>query len=132
MSRLSNANYLYQRKHLQADWFDQHGWAFSRLTPTEETDLHAYFAVTKDLTDQEALAHRKAVSVRDQSLPQRAGRAYARASVYVGHRPGPPAIGQMGSGRIVVHTLLRPEPGANQIIQALNRIRDDDDQTKVA
>jgi hypothetical protein len=39
--------------------------------------LHAYFVPTKDLSNNELLAHRRVISIEQPSLPQRAGRALA-------------------------------------------------------
>lgn len=50
MPRLTNKLFLEQREELRTDWFEHHGWTFSRLRPREEMMLHAYFAPTEDFT----------------------------------------------------------------------------------
>lgn len=41
-------------------------------------ELHAYFAPYKELTDKEAITHRRQVTYDHPSLPHRAGKLYAR------------------------------------------------------
>jgi len=50
------------------------------LTAMEQWDLHEFFELTKKLTDEQLVAHRK--SLTDRSLPQRAGRAYVRLAMF--------------------------------------------------
>lgn len=77
MPRLTDADYLSQRKKLRSDWFDHHAHGFSYLSSREQYDLHRYFAVAKLFGEEELLAHRAEVTKTDPSLPQRAGRAFA-------------------------------------------------------
>jgi hypothetical protein len=138
MSRLTDTVYLNQRNQLRGDWFDHRGWTFSRLEPIEEMDLHAYFAPTKDLTDEQAIAHRREASKRDPSLPQRAGRAFARASEYLGKYPElQPSASfvktQTGPrGEIIVHSVLRPELDVSKLVLALMRLQEDEEKRDAA
>lgn len=52
------------------------------LSPTEQWTLHSYYEFTKHLTDDELLAHRAAVSKAQPSLPQSAGKAFARLRLF--------------------------------------------------
>lgn len=132
MPRLSNPAYLRQRNELRAEWFDHQAWSFSRLDPIEEMELHAFFAPTKNLTDEEAFDHRRLVSKRDPSLPQRAGRAFAQAKVFLGRAPesvSAPAtpIKSVGRskpvrGEVIVYSVQRPEPDVQRVIEVLRRI----------
>lgn len=52
------------------------------LSPTEQWVLHGYYEFTKNLTDTELLVHRAAVSKAQPSLPQIAGKAFARLQLF--------------------------------------------------
>lgn len=52
------------------------------LSPAEQWTLHSYYEFTKNLTDTELLAHRAAVSTAQPSLPQSAGKAFARLRIF--------------------------------------------------
>lgn len=54
------------------------GGAFSLLAPNEQWDLHNFYLVTQEMTVTELQLHRQVVKSIDPSLPQRAGRAYAK------------------------------------------------------
>jgi hypothetical protein len=53
------------------------------LSALEQWDLHGFYAPADDFTEQQALAYRASTSKEHPSLPQRAGRAYARLMVFV-------------------------------------------------
>jgi len=124
--RLTNSQYLQQRKTLQMDWFQDGAWTFSSLESLDEMELHAYFAPTKDFTDEQAIAHRNDVSRQNPSLPQQAGHAYARALRYLGKRPVPqPSVkaskqrsGTKG-GAIAIRTIRNPDPDIKGLAQYL-------------
>lgn len=82
MTRLTNTTYLTQHHQLKAEWFSESGGAFIMLSPTEQWTLHSYYEFTKHLTDDELLAHRAAVSKAQPSLPQSAGKAFARLRLF--------------------------------------------------
>lgn len=138
MPRLTDAQYLHQRQALRVDWFEDNAWTFGRLDPMDEMDLHAYFAPTKTFTDEQAIAHRAAITTQYPSLPQSAGRAYARALVYLGKRSAPQPIVKRPARRVTVKaddisvcTVMRPEPDVPKLIRALKRIRDEDEREAV-
>jgi hypothetical protein len=60
---------------LRAVWQQSAGGVFAELFPQEQWYLHDYFRPSEQLSDQALLAHRKEISARRPSLPQRAGRA---------------------------------------------------------
>lgn len=78
MPRLTTLDFLNHRAALRKEWFENHGYAFIVLTPTQQFHLHDYFAFTKDLSPLDVLEHRQTVSAGSSSLPQQAGRAFAR------------------------------------------------------
>ena len=82
MTRLTNITYLIQHHQLKSEWFSESGGAFTMLSPAEQWALHSYYEFTKHLTDSELLAHRAAVSKAKPSLPQTAGKAFAKLSTF--------------------------------------------------
>jgi len=76
--RITHFAYLNQRDHLRDSWDISGGGDFSLLTPKEQWDLHKFYAVTEDMADIELRLHRRIMKQIDPSLPQRAGRAYAK------------------------------------------------------
>jgi hypothetical protein len=80
MTRLTNPTYFAQHHQLKTEWLSPGGGAFFMLTPKEQWELHTYFEFTRTLSDEELIAHRK--SITDRSLPQRAGRAFAKLLLF--------------------------------------------------
>jgi hypothetical protein len=80
MPCLTNFDYPDQRHHLTLVWGFQ-SWVIWKLEGREQRDLHAFFLMSSELTDDEAFTHRRKVSWHDPSLPQRAGRAYTHFEV---------------------------------------------------
>ncbi len=107
MPRLTNADYLNQRKKLRADWFNHGGSAFSRIPSRQQLELHDYFAITQPLFEAEVLAHRKTISREQPSLPQRAGRAYRQVEPFLDHTEQRVA-GPTRGGHVVAHAVRRP------------------------
>ena len=52
------------------------------LRPTEQWTLHSYYEFTKHMTDDELLTHRATVSKAQLSLPQSAGKAFAKLALF--------------------------------------------------
>ena len=52
------------------------------LSPAEQWTLHSYYEFTKRLSDDQLLAHRAAVSKAQPSLPQSAGKAFAKLALF--------------------------------------------------
>jgi hypothetical protein len=77
MPRITHLYYSARREQLRKIWASG-GWEFSLLTAREQWDLHEYYVITQDMTDQELRLHRRLVKQVDPSLPQRAGRTYAK------------------------------------------------------
>ena len=90
---------------------------FYRLTPKEQWDLHNFYLVTQEATDLELRLHRHVIKKTDPSLPQRAGRAYAKLrkgewepSVYV--------TASNGRG-ITVSSVVKPKPDLQKLFRAV-------------
>ncbi len=78
MPRLTNQSYLSQRHQLRDVWADSARNAFPLLSPSEQWSLYAYYLPQEQLSDQQLIEHRVDITALDPSLPQRAGRAFAR------------------------------------------------------
>lgn len=78
MPRLTTQDYLRQRAALREEWLVREGYAFALLSTADQFYLHDYFEPAKRLSPLEATAHRKTISKSRRSLPQQAGRAFAR------------------------------------------------------
>ncbi|KQR23386.1 hypothetical protein [Microbacterium sp. Leaf151] len=75
MPRLANTTYLNNRSSLGKYWRrKERGW--SKLSFEDQCALHEYYEPSMDLTDDQAIAYREAVTAKWPSLPQRAGKAY--------------------------------------------------------
>jgi hypothetical protein len=75
--RLTFSDYLIRRQFLRQQWWEAHdGAAFADLLYQQQLDLHDYFAPAAPFTNQEALAHRREMTIAFPSLPQKAGRAF--------------------------------------------------------
>ena len=77
MPRLTNQTYLANSLWLRKIWNGNLKSLFAVLSVQRQIDLHAYFAPTKDLTDEERVEHRRAISEEFTDLPARAGRYFA-------------------------------------------------------
>ncbi|OZD55610.1 hypothetical protein CH252_07085 [Rhodococcus sp. 06-1477-1B] len=75
MPRLTNLDYLEQRRRLMSAWeFSPH--LIAELEFRQQRALHDFFAVSHEMYDEEVIAYRQAQAKSFPSLPQRAGRAY--------------------------------------------------------
>jgi hypothetical protein len=125
MPRLTNPQYLAQRQRLKVDWFDRGGSIIGRLDPIDQMDLHAFFAHSRDLTDEQALAHRIAATAQYPSLPQIAGRLYAKIHADLGTRPAPAPVSTTSrrkpetNVKVEAFGLMRPTPNMEKLYDAL-------------
>jgi hypothetical protein len=120
MPRLTNANYLNQRKKLRAEWFDHHGSAFSRIPSRQQLELHDYFAITQQLFEAEVLVHRLTISRQQPSLPQRAGRAYRRIEPFL-DRTMQPVVASTRGGHVVAYVVRRPQLDVSQLSRVITK-----------
>ena len=129
MPRLTFCDYCTRRTILTA-LYDQHDSAFIRLTTAEQRTLHDYYAPALELEPAELTAHRRAITKRDPSLPQRAGRAWAHLERLHIERPMPAAV-VVPSGRrrrprhIHARGVLRPEPDYDKLVRTMLHIVDE-------
>lgn len=112
MPRLTTPTYLSHHHQLKALWATDPR-PFADLTWNDQLDLHRYYLLTLDKTEAELIAHRHNVHLGDPSLPQRAGRAYAKLmrgeKAPVGYSVSP------SGHRITVRVLAWPEPDVRML-----------------
>lgn len=118
MPRLSTLSYVRQRAALREEWQLRNGYGFVVLSPTEQFYIHDYFEPAKNLSPLEAVAHRKDVTARRPSLPQQAGRAFARIRPFLNMQLDPKPIAPVaersrtwgtGSRHVQVLSQVNPE-----------------------
>lgn len=134
MSRLT-ANTHYQcHTFLRRLWLT-HDVLFSVLSVSAQQQLHDFYRPAVELTPQELQAHRKVVTTREPSLPNRAGKHYRRIRTQyrqgLSHSIARTATSQVVSPpillgaepspsmKVVVHPIARPEPDLDQIVLAI-------------
>lgn len=114
--RLTISAYLLRRRQLQALW-TEHRNRFSGLSAKDQMALHKYYLLTVDKAEPQLITHRRDVAIGDPSLPQRAGRAYAR--LMRGEMPtGSRTVMQNGRA-ITISVLARPEPDLRLLATAV-------------
>jgi|SRR5579862_3286096 len=77
MSRLTNRQYLKNTRWLREIWNSNLKSLYSLHSLWRQWDLHAYFAPSKDWTDEERIEHRILVTKDFPDLPARAGRYFS-------------------------------------------------------
>jgi len=119
MPRLTNADYLLYRSELFLVWDDMN--VFGRLSAQDQWILHGYFVPTKQISAEEAIAHRKAVSRAIPSLPNRAGKVMRKVQLLQSidwikvARPPQDA----GPRHLTLRSIVRPEPDLDQIARSM-------------
>jgi hypothetical protein len=114
MTGLTNTTYMLQHHKLKAEWFSASGGAFIMLKPAEQWALLGYYEFTKQLSDSVLLVHRAAVCKTQSSLPQTAGKAFAKLATFTErlevYRVAPyPSIRKKGAP-YKVHVLSQVNP----------------------
>jgi hypothetical protein len=118
MSRLTNARYLKTCDSLAKKWHERMD-DFSFYSPEDQRYIHDYFRPSEDLTDEQRIAHRVAITNQHPSLPALAGRALKRHSylpvplIYVGGKGGK----QLHA--LTVRSVIRPQPDTKKFAQAI-------------
>ena len=88
----------------------------SCLSPGDQLALHKYYLFALDKIEAELISHRRNVHIGDPSLPQRAGRAYAK--LLRGERSSVGTV-TTSTGRVIsVRPLMRPEPNLELLAKA--------------
>lgn len=128
MPRLTSLDYLNHRAALRKEWFENNGYAFAFLTPTQQFYLHDYYAFTRELAPMDVLEHRKHVSAGGSSLPQQAGRAFTRIRPFLDLEIIPQAPSakadrkrtwSAGNRRVKVFSMVKPELDPEQFARIL-------------
>jgi hypothetical protein len=126
----SDAGFLERHYRLKAEWNGGAGGAFSWIDPGEQWALHHFFLPYKDVSDDEMIAHRHAITQRRPELPEEADHAYQRLSILMDRlKPAPqPTVSFSGnkpkpskkSERVIsVRALVRPEIDMQKLAMAL-------------
>lgn len=130
MPHLDDDTYWERRLLLCSDWATG-GPALSRLTPTKQWLLHAFYLPSKPLRRSAVAEHRRRIVTRDRDLPRRASVAFqefldAQEAVDHDRRTAPPVSprrgptrGRRGRDETRLRNLVRPEPDAKLLAQAL-------------
>lgn len=129
MPRLTDSEYLINR-HLLIEVWEQHWGQLAELPTFAQRDLHRFYAMSKDLSDDEAIALRRDATAQEPSLPQQAGRAFAQLKRVMSdalareREPTPLAMqtgrrGKRRAGTVRVHALARPEIDYERLARAL-------------
>ncbi len=131
MTGLTFPTYRSHHHQLKQAWFTTNPYAFTLLSPTEQMALHDFYALTKSLTDADLKAHRESVSDADPSLPQRAGKAFAKIKPFLDNPPVPtqPIQWQRRQAR---PRRRRGEPRPQRVLEVTSLVRPEMDAAKVA
>lgn len=79
MPRLTNNDFLMRHRFLKRLWEDEHLKSlYGMLLPQEQWDVHQYYQMINTGSDADIIETRTTVNLEDESLPQCAGRAYAK------------------------------------------------------
>jgi hypothetical protein len=134
MPRLNKSTYLQNHHQLKTVWeIDQRPFAY--LNSRDQLDLHKYFQFASDKTETELIEHRRNVHKLDLSLPQRAGRAYAK--LMRGER-APVKYTRLDNGQqISVRAVMRAEPDFHMLVKvcmemALNDLKREEEDDRAA
>lgn len=139
MPRLTNLTYLANRQLLASHWAqDEYGW--SNLSFEDQCTLHEYYQPSMDLTDDQAIGYRQAVTEKWPSLPQRAGKAYAEFTKAIAQLEATPPPPKRPAGRkrtnksYVIRTegLVRPDVDFDKLARVLLDIARDQAEKKYA
>lgn len=87
MPRLTNRDYLTIRHFLVRLRKQDHGDSFEVLPGYAQRELHDFYAPTVFMTDEDAVAHRAAMTKAFPALPQSAGRAFEALRASLEDRP---------------------------------------------
>lgn len=112
-------------------------WLYSELEPHQQMVIHRYYRPTEDLTNQQLREHRFAISLKEPSLPQRAGKAVkimwdnfhaimklaAKEAEEAERQPQPPLEAKhkkcSGKRPIRITALVRPDPSLQMMARAV-------------
>jgi len=119
MPRLTHDEYRNRRVHLRADWLHGAPTAGS-LTAAQQEALDAVYAPEQDLTDREAIAHRKVILRTRPELTRAAGLAYrsfaARAGIVAATIPLSSVRASIPAGRRRGRSVIRARSDPNNVV----------------
>jgi hypothetical protein len=136
MPRLSNALFLDRHRFLRKMWLECDE-LYSILEVNQQWEVHRFYQPSKELTDEELVAHRKATTKAEPRLPAIAGRHFALLyqsfRVAYAYAEGDEmrfrsAISQMsrqrpshmtGKRQIWIRAVANPEPDLQKLASAL-------------
>jgi hypothetical protein len=139
----SDAIFLERHYRLKGEWNGGAGGAFSWIDPHEQWALHHFFLPYKDLSDEELIAHRHAITLKRPELPAEADHAYQRLVVFM-ERPRlapQPTVSFDGKKQkrakasnraISVRALVRPEIDMQKLVRALSLMAEQEAARKTA
>lgn len=139
MPRLTNTTYLANRSTLGKYWHrNELGW--SKLSFENQSTLHEYYEPSMDLTEDQAIAYRQAVTAKWPSLPHRADRAYAEYNKVIAQLEAAPPQPRRTPGRrrtnksyvIRTEALVRPDVDFDKLARVLLAIARDEAEKKKA
>lgn len=102
MPRLSNHSYLLQHHYLRDQFLSMEKNNLFLLTANEQWDLFSFYFPHVQGSDELLLEHRASMTAFDRSMPQRAGRAYAKLQAIDKRMPA-----------YVEHSKTKPKPTKN-------------------
>ncbi len=135
MPRLTNFTYYGQHRFVHDTWVEN--WAaWSELSPGEQWDLHTFYMARHSLSIEALIEHRRNRVARDESLPQRAGRALRKLEQVLAVQmaeaqargteptsvPAKRTKRQSKDQVVTVRSLVHPEPDMARMIKALRAL----------
>ncbi|WP_131831828.1 hypothetical protein [Mycobacteroides abscessus] len=132
---MTNFTYYGQHKFVHDTWVEN--WAaWSELSPGEQWDLHMFYMARHSLSIEALIEHRRNIVERDESLPQRAGRALRKLEQVLagrmaeaqaeGAEPTPvPAKRTKRRAKdqvLTMRSMVHPEPDMARMIKALRAL----------
>lgn len=140
MPRLTRTTYLLNRNVLTDHWRrSERGW--TKLTFEDQCTLHEYYKPSTDLTDEQAITYRQAVTAKWSNLPHRAGKAYAEFTKVIARLEAAPPPANRTPGRrrtnksyvIRTEAIVRSDVDFDKLARVLLAIaRDKAEKKKVA
>ncbi len=125
MPRLTDTHYLELHGMLRHYWLENR-FVYGILPISGQQAIHDYFQPSKDLTEEQLIAHRRVVSTTNSSLPQRAGRAFKHfeqavqyATQYQARRETMNGKKRKPLGKVRIFPVIRPEPDYHKLARAL-------------
>lgn len=122
MPRVTYKTYRNRHLILRQLWAEER-WIFSLISPREQWALHDYYLCATSMTEETLLQYYQDIRASGSSLPQRAGKAYAR----LGRRVLSEQVARQGTRvprrhrRVALQSVVNPEPDLHKLVRALIR-----------